>query len=133
MFCSSCGKENAAGAAFCGYCGSKLATVDPQAPANPALPGPTVNAPPPAGPLPTIPNYLVQAILTTFFCCLPFGVVSIIYASQVTSKLERGDVAGAQQASRSARTWAWVAFGVGLAGGLLYLVFAVILGAVAHG
>ena len=46
-----------------------------------------------------IPNYLVQAILVTLFCCLPFGVVAIIQAAQVNSKLQAGDVAGARISS----------------------------------
>ena len=34
--------------------------------------------------LPPMPdNYLALAIISTIFCCLPFGVVSIVYATQV--------------------------------------------------
>ena len=33
-----------------------------------------------------IPNNMVWAILTTLFCCLPFGIVSIVYAAQVDGK-----------------------------------------------
>jgi hypothetical protein len=61
-----------------------------------------------------VPNYLIPAILTTVFCCLPFGIVSIVYAAQVNGKLEAGDRAGALQSSRSARMWAWISFGTGL-------------------
>jgi Interferon-induced transmembrane protein len=53
---------------------------------------------------PPPPNNLVWAILTTIFCCLPAGVVSIVYAAQVNSKWAQGDVAGAQKASQNART-----------------------------
>ena len=67
----------------------------------------------PMGPKPA--NYLVQAILTTLFCCLPFGIVSIVYAAQVDSKYNGGDYAGALAASKNAKTWAWVSFGIGLA------------------
>jgi hypothetical protein len=56
-----------------------------------------------------IPNYLWQSILATLCCCLPFGVVALVFAAQVNSKLAAGDVAGAQAASRSARTWLIVA------------------------
>ena len=42
-------------------------------------------------PVQTVPNYLVQAILTTLFCCLPLGIVSIVFATQVNSKLSVGD------------------------------------------
>ncbi|CAN5739464.1 hypothetical protein BH18ACT11_BH18ACT11_24340 [soil metagenome] len=61
-----------------------------------------------------MPNYLVQAILTTLFCCLPLGIVSIVYAAQVNGKLAAGDRAGALQSSRNAKLWAWISFGTGL-------------------
>lgn len=51
-----------------------------------------------------VPNYLVQSILVTLFCCLPFGVVAIIYAAQVNSKLQVGDYEGAVKASNTAKT-----------------------------
>lgn len=69
-----------------------------------------------------VSNYLVQAILCTIFCCLPFGIVAIVYAAQVNGKVDAGDMAGAQAASKNAKTWCWVAFGVGLAGILIYVV-----------
>jgi len=60
-----------------------------------------------------VPNYLVQAILTTIFCCLPLGIVSIVYAAQVNGKVVAGDRAGALESSRLARMWAWISFGTG--------------------
>jgi len=63
---------------------------------------------------PPVPSYLLVAILATAFCCLPAGVLAILYATQVKSKLQGGDRAGALAASKLARTWAWVSFGVGL-------------------
>jgi hypothetical protein len=73
-------------------------------------------SPPMAGgqPRPHVPTYLVPAILSTIFCCIPFGIVALIFAAQVSSKLNAGDVAGAQKASNNARTWFWAAFLVGL-------------------
>ncbi|MFZ5636510.1 MAG: CD225/dispanin family protein [Pseudomonadota bacterium] len=53
-----------------------------------------------------IPNNLVWAILTTLFCCLPLGIVSIVYATQVDGKRAAGDLAGARQAADKARFWA---------------------------
>src|SRR5262245_2690227 len=50
-----------------------------------------------------IPNYLVQSILVTLFCCLPLGIVSIVFAAQVNSKVAAGDYAGAQKASDQAK------------------------------
>jgi len=63
----------------------------------------------------TVPNYLVFAILTTVFCCLPTGIPAIVYAAQVNSKLQVGDLAGAQAASSNAKMWCWISFGLGLA------------------
>jgi hypothetical protein len=81
-----------------------------------------------------IPNYLVQAILCTLFCCLPGGIVAIVYAAQVNGKIAAGDIRGARSASDSARTWCWVSFGVGLVVSIIYLIvnFA-ILGAMRKG
>jgi hypothetical protein len=64
-----------------------------------------------------VPNYLVQAILCTLCCCMPAGIVAIIFAAQVDAKAKAGDVEGAERASSTARTWCWVSFGLGLIGG----------------
>ena len=53
-----------------------------------------------------IPNQMAWAILTTLFCCLPLGIVSIVYAAQVDGKRAAGDIAGARIASDKARFWA---------------------------
>jgi len=84
-------------------------------------PAPAASAPgqfgarPGAMPSGTVPNYLVQSILVTLCCCLPLGVVAIIYAAQVNSKLAGGDLAGAQDSSSKAKMWCWIGFGIGLA------------------
>ena len=71
--------------------------------------------PPPSGAsTANVPNYLVPAILSTVFCCLPVGVVSIIFAAQVNGKLATGDVAGAMEASRKARMFMFISIGAGL-------------------
>jgi len=61
---------------------------------------------PPQGSSEYIPNHLVWAILTTLFCCLPLGIVSIVYAAQVDGKRAAGDIDGAREASRKAAQWA---------------------------
>jgi hypothetical protein len=60
------------------------------------------------------PNYLVFAILVTIFCCLPLGIVAIVFAAQVNSKANAGDYEGAAASSRKAKTWCWVALIVGI-------------------
>ncbi|MEE8450558.1 MAG: CD225/dispanin family protein [Thermoguttaceae bacterium] len=62
----------------------------------------------------SVPNNLVFAILVTFFCCMPFGIVAIIFAAQVNGKLAGGDYQGAVEASNNAKTWCLVALGCGL-------------------
>ena len=74
-----------------------------------------------------VPNYLVQAILCTLFCCVPFGIVAIVFAAQVNPKLSAGDYRGATIASANARTWCWASFWCGLAAVVLWF-FAVIAG-----
>jgi hypothetical protein len=62
----------------------------------------------------SVPNYLVQSIIVTLCCCIPFGIPAIVYAAQVNTKLAAGDVAGAQDSSGKAKMWCWIAFGVGI-------------------
>lgn len=64
----------------------------------------------PTGPKP--PNYLVWAILSTLFCCLPLGIASIVFAAQVDGKYNSGDYAGALDSSAKAKkfaTWGAIA------------------------
>jgi hypothetical protein len=75
------------------------------------------------------PNYLVPAILATVFCCLPLGIASIVFAAQVNGKYAAGDIAGAQESSRKAKTFAIWSAVVGLVLGALYAVLVIALGA----
>lgn len=74
-------------------------------------------------------NYLVWAILNIFFCSLPLGIVSVVYASKVDGLWAAGDYAGAERAAGNARLWFWWAFGIGLAFNLIWLIYYFILGA----
>jgi len=71
----------------------------------------------------------VWAILCTLFCCLPFGIVAIVYSSQVNGKLQAGDVTGAMDSSRKARNWClfslagWFVMALGYA--VFFLLFMV--------
>ncbi len=56
---------------------------------------------------------LALAIIATLLCCLPLGIVSIVYAAQVDSKWNAGDYYGAQQSAKNAKTWALVSIGLG--------------------
>lgn len=74
-------------------------------------------------------NFLVWAILGTLFCCLPFGIVSIVYASKVDGLWYAGYYDEAEEAASKARTWFWWSFGLGLASILLNVIYYVVAGA----
>ena len=112
MFCPQCGTSNADNTIYCSRCGRDLRATIPA--------GPGVVIPP--GAQPAIPNYLVPAILVTVLCCLPAGIVAIVYAAQVNSKLAGGDIAGAQLASKNAKMWCWISGAAALVLGLCYAV-----------
>ena len=59
-------------------------------------------------------NYLIESILVTFFCCQPLGIVGIVFASQVNSKIDFGDYNGAEKASLNAKNWMTWGFIIGL-------------------
>ena len=77
-----------------------------------------------------VPSYLWQSIAVTVLCCLPFGIPAIVYAAKVDSLQARGDYQGAVDASRKAKMWCWLAFGFGLAIGIIYLIMAASAGSV---
>jgi predicted secreted protein len=66
------------------------------------------------------PNYLVWAILSTIFCCLPLGVASIIFAAQVNTKYTSGDTAGALASSNKAKMFAIYSAVAGVIVGIIY-------------
>ena len=88
--------------------------------------------PPPATGGQPPPNYLVWAILVTLFCCLPGGIASIIFATQVNNKFAAGDIAGAEAASKNAKMWAMISAGIGILVWIIALVYwIVVIGLVA--
>lgn len=116
IYCPQCGTPNADTATQCGNCQAALPRME--------APAPTVMPPaaggPPAG-QPQVNNYLIPAILVTICCCLPGGIVAIVYAAQVNSKLQAGDIVGAQAASNNAKLWCIISAVAGLVGGIGYV------------
>lgn len=74
----------------------------------------------------SVPNNLILAIFSTLCCCMPFGVVSIVYAAQVDGHLSRGDIAQATDSSEKAKNWAIASIVCGFIASVLYgaLIFA---------
>jgi hypothetical protein len=130
LTCPNCGTSNLDNASICIQCGRPLGagapTPAPSQTYTPPPPPPHSYTPPPPGSSftppppgsapggPVIPNYLVQSILVTLCCCMPLGIVAIIFAAQVNQKLAAGDVAGAQEASRNAKKFCLIALVAGL-------------------
>jgi hypothetical protein len=73
-------------------------------------------------------NYLVWAILSTILCCLPAGIVSIVYAAKVDGLYTGGQYAEAVQASENAKKWAIIAAVAGLVVAAGYVLFFVLIG-----
>jgi len=109
MFCSQCGKEIPENAQFCPECQMKVSQSQ-FAPANRV----------------EVKSGLVQAILVTLFCCLPFGIAAIVYAAKVPGLAAAGDIAGAQEAAKKSAMWSWISFGLGLLSNIIMIIIAVL-------
>jgi len=68
-------------------------------------------------------NYLVFAILSTVLCCLPAGVVSIVYAAKVNGLYAEGKYDEAESASKNAKTWAIVSASLAGIVFIIYFIF----------
>ena len=73
-------------------------------------------------------TWLVESILVTLFCCLPFGIVGIINASKVESRFYAGDKEGALRASEEAGRWTQIGFWVGIIVAIIYFLIMVTAG-----
>jgi len=115
MFCSRCGTQNPDAGIACVRCGQLLA--------KPHIA---------SVPVQYVHSHLAPAILVTLFCCLPFGIVAIVYAAEAMSRSSAGDCMGAFGASKRAAIWCWVSFLVALGAwfvGALVWVLLVVLSA----
>lgn len=102
MFCPTCGKELPPNAAQCPWCAGQGAAAPSARPSD--------NGP------------LIRAILVTLCCCLPCGVVGIVYACKAEGCAKAGDWAGMAQMRQRSKTWTLVGF----IGGLIIQVLGVL-------
>lgn len=116
MYCPKCGAANDDNASFCSSCGAKLKFEGDYQNEQNNFNNSSYK------PMPEVKNNLVWAILSTIFCCVPFGIVAIVYAAQVDSKLANHDYNGAVESANKSKTWCWVAFGCGLTALIVYIV-----------
>jgi hypothetical protein len=73
---------------------------------------------------------MAWAIITLILCFWPTGIAAVVYASRVGDRLAIGDIAGAREASRKAKMWSWISFGIALAGVVIAIIFSIFVAAV---
>lgn len=81
--------------------------------------------PPSSGASTSVPNYLVPAIIS-LVCCLPLGIVAVIFAARVNGQVQTGDTAGALDSSRKAKMFSYIGIGLGLVWIAIWVVMMVL-------
>lgn len=127
MFCANCGQQVPDGSPSCQNCGVHFAG------AAAAPPPPAYGTPPPAygPPAPQVPDYLVWSILELLFCCLPFGVVGLVYSIQANTAKAAGRYQEAMSNAEKAKNF--LIYGmIGWAVMVVLYIGIIILGVVAE-
>ena len=73
-------------------------------------------------------TYLIFAIISTLLCCLPLGIVAIVYACKINSLQRNGDYAGAQNAAKKAKIFTIIGTVAALVVSIFYIIFAIVIG-----
>ena len=68
-------------------------------------------------------NNMLWGILCTVFCCLPLGIIAIVFSNKVNTLYDSGDYSGAQEAADNAKKYAVM----GAICGLVFIGLAFIL------
>ena len=108
MFCRKCGNELPDDVQFCPKCGN---------PVDPA-------AAPAAVTVERINTWLIPAIFAAVYCCMPFGIVSVVYADGANTEVSNRNCELAREKADKAKTWFWISVGCGI---LMFLINAEIL------
>lgn len=112
MYCSKCGTR-VDNARFCPKCGTEqTGSLYPESSPNIKKPS----------------NYLFLSIIVTIFCCIPFGIVSLIYSSKVDSLYSVGSYKEAKKASDKALMWSLLGIGIIVFVYFLYFLLVVLCG-----
>ena len=152
MNCINCYQEIPDGSKFCPHCGAQQpeagtvhaeagAAAEPVKPAEDAAqqtydsgyqyqqsgpvyqsePTPIYQQPVNHEPINWVP-YLVLSIISTLCCCLPFGIVAIVFAAKINSSVAAGDYEAAEKAAKTAKIWIIVAVAVGVIWNIIQMV-----------
>lgn len=91
------------------------------------------NCPPPPPPDPFKNSYqqkpdnlLVWSILSTVLCCLPLGIVAIIYSTKVDPLWNEGKQEEARKAAAQAKLYCLIALGLGVLGGIIGFIIGLV-------
>lgn len=111
MFCPVCKKAIQDGSLSCPLCGASIVNPYEKDPSGAQQAGPfsqnygSQNYGPGAPPQPTqpIPDYLIWSILEMLCCCLPLGIVSLIFSIQANSAKKEGRYHEALQQAEQAK------------------------------
>ena len=106
-YCPQCGQPNPGSSVDCSNCGYDLhqeprPRPDPQAVRRPL------------GRAQSLGVMLSLSIAATLLCCLPTGVVAIVYTARAMARRRDGDLEAASHAARIARRWLLVSILLGL-------------------
>lgn len=71
-------------------------------------------------------NFLPWAIVSTILCCVPLGIVGIVFASKANREWNLGNYNEACEAAKKAKIWTIVAAGSGLLFSILYILFVIV-------
>ncbi|HSF89252.1 MAG TPA: CD225/dispanin family protein [Saprospiraceae bacterium] len=71
-------------------------------------------------------TWLIESVLVTLFCCIPFGIVGIIHATKVETLWNSGQREAAIKASQDAAKWVKISFITGFVIIFLYLLIMVL-------
>lgn len=67
-------------------------------------------------------TWLWQSIVATVLCCVPVGIVAIVFAAQSQGALNSGDLGLAREKAAKARTWTLASIVAGLLFAIVYVV-----------
>ena len=73
--------------------------------------------------------YLVVSIISTLCCCIPFGIVAIVFSATINSAVTSGNMEEAKKATKTAKIWIIVAVIAGLIANIAFLVITAMSGA----
>lgn len=69
----------------------------------------------------------VVSVLCCSLLSLPFSIIALINSNQVNSKIAINDITGAIAASKNAKLFNWIAFGIVMVGVLFSIVYFILI------